>query len=90
LFKNSDIETEIDSRDLRILYLSILNFHCPLATLVMEEKTSDREREGVFDQAKGKIKEGLGKIADDESGQLKGKAVQLKGKAKEEIGKRED
>jgi len=47
---------------------------------------SDKELEGKMDQAKGKIKEGYGKLTDDKSTEAEGKADQAKGKAKEAYG----
>jgi uncharacterized protein YjbJ (UPF0337 family) len=47
---------------------------------------SDKELEGKLDQAKGKIKEEVGKLSDDSSTEVEGKADQAKGKIKEELG----
>ncbi|WP_194850448.1 CsbD family protein [Nonlabens antarcticus] len=47
---------------------------------------SDKELEGKMDQAKGKVKEGYGKLTDDKSTEAEGKADQAKGKAKEAYG----
>ncbi|BAO56440.1 CsbD family protein [Nonlabens marinus] len=47
---------------------------------------SDKELEGKMDQAKGKVKEGFGKLTDDKSTEAEGKADQAKGKAKEAYG----
>ena len=47
---------------------------------------SDKELEGKMDQAKGKVKEGYGKLTNDKSTEAEGKADQAKGKAKEAYG----
>lgn len=46
----------------------------------------DKELEGKFDQAKGKLKEELGKATNDESTEAEGKADQAEGKIKEGLG----
>lgn len=47
---------------------------------------SDKEIEGKFDQAKGKVKEEYGKATNDKSTEAEGKADQTKGKIKEGLG----
>ncbi|KQC34605.1 general stress protein CsbD [Nonlabens sp. YIK11] len=47
---------------------------------------SDKEIEGKMDQAKGKVKEGYGKVTGDKSTEAEGKADQAKGKVKEAFG----
>jgi uncharacterized protein YjbJ (UPF0337 family) len=47
---------------------------------------SDKELEGKFDQAKGKVKEEIGKATDDKSTEAEGKADQTEGKIKEGLG----
>jgi uncharacterized protein YjbJ (UPF0337 family) len=42
--------------------------------------------EGKWDQAKGKLKEDVGKVTGDRRMEISGKADQLKGKVKEGIG----
>jgi uncharacterized protein YjbJ (UPF0337 family) len=48
---------------------------------------SDQEMKGKMDQAKGNIKEGVGKLTNDKSMEAEGKADQTKGKVEETIGK---
>jgi uncharacterized protein YjbJ (UPF0337 family) len=48
---------------------------------------SDKELEGKMDQAKGKVKEGYGKLTNDKSTEAEGKADQAKGEVKEAYGK---
>ncbi|MDH2899487.1 MAG: CsbD family protein [archaeon] len=50
---------------------------------------SDTEAEGEWDQTKGKVREGLGKISGDREEQAHGKLDQSKGKAKKALGKTE-
>ncbi len=47
---------------------------------------SDKEMEGKVDQAKGKVKEGVGKATNDDSLKNEGKADQAEGKVKEKVG----
>lgn len=47
---------------------------------------SDKELDGKLDQAKGKMKEGYGKLTNDQSTEAEGKADQVKGKIKEGLG----
>ncbi len=47
---------------------------------------SDKELEGKWDQAKGKVKEETGKATDDKSLESEGKADQAEGKVKEAFG----
>jgi len=47
----------------------------------MKEKT-----EGKWDEAKGKIKEDVGKVTGDKKTEISGKADQIQGKVKEGIG----
>lgn len=47
---------------------------------------SDKELKGKLDQAKGKAKEELGKLTNDDSTKAEGKADQAKGKIKEGLG----
>lgn len=47
---------------------------------------SDKELEGKWEQAKGKVKEEAGKATDDQSLKNEGKADQAEGKIKEGIG----
>jgi len=50
-------------------------------------KSSNRDKvEGTFHQAKGKVKEMAGKIADNPKLQAKGKAEKMAGKVQEKIG----
>jgi uncharacterized protein YjbJ (UPF0337 family) len=48
---------------------------------------SKLRREGERDQAKGKIRENIGKISGDKGEEIHGKLEQAKGKAKNELGK---
>ena len=50
---------------------------------------SDKEIDGKMDQAKGNVKEGVGKLTNDKSMENEGKADQAKGELKETIGKAE-
>lgn len=50
---------------------------------------SDREAEGEYDKAKGKVRETVGKITDDKSEQAHGKWDQAKGEVKKAVGKAE-
>ncbi|OUS10125.1 CsbD family protein [Nonlabens dokdonensis] len=47
---------------------------------------SDKELEGKLDQAKGKVKEEVGKLTNDSSTEAEGKADQTEGKIKEGLG----
>ena len=47
--------------------------------------TEDRSR-GQWDQAKGEVKEGVGKPTGDRSTEVSGKLDQVKGKVEEDIG----
>lgn len=47
---------------------------------------SDQEMKGKMDQAKGKVKEEVGKLTNDKSLQAEGKADQAKGKVRETVG----
>ncbi|AGC78478.1 CsbD-like protein [Nonlabens dokdonensis] len=47
---------------------------------------SDKELEGKLDQAKGKVKEEVGKMTNDSSTEAEGKADQAEGKIKEGLG----
>ncbi|PRP66580.1 CsbD family protein [Nonlabens agnitus] len=47
---------------------------------------SDKEIDGKLDQAKGKVKEGYGKVTGDKSAEAEGKADQAEGKVKEAFG----
>ena len=46
----------------------------------------DDKIEGKWDQAKGKVKEEVGKLAGDKSTEIGGKVDQAKGKLKESLG----
>lgn len=48
---------------------------------------SDKEIDGKLNQAKGKVKEGVGKLTNDKSTEVEGKTDQAKGKVEEIIGK---
>jgi uncharacterized protein YjbJ (UPF0337 family) len=48
---------------------------------------SEEEIKGRGKQAKGKIREEVGKMTDNKTEQLKGKIEQVEGKARAEIGK---
>ncbi len=53
----------------------------------MKDKTGDElEMEGKFDEAKGKVKEQVGKIGGDRSTEIGGKFDQAKGKIKQGVG----
>lgn len=53
----------------------------------MKDKTGDElELEGKFDETKGKVKEGVGKLGGDRSTEIGGKLDQAKGKTKQVIG----
>jgi uncharacterized protein YjbJ (UPF0337 family) len=58
-------------------------------TSQMTSPTTDKT-EGKFDQAKGKVKEGLGNLADDNRTKGEGMLDQAKGKAKEGMGDAKD
>ena len=47
---------------------------------------TEEQAHGTWDQAKGKVKEDVGRAAGDSSTQLSGKVDQAKGKAEEAIG----
>jgi uncharacterized protein YjbJ (UPF0337 family) len=55
----------------------------------MTSPTTDKT-EGKFDQAKGKVKEGLGDLAGDEKTKSEGQLDQAKGKFKEGMGDAKD
>jgi uncharacterized protein YjbJ (UPF0337 family) len=55
----------------------------------MTTPTQDKT-EGMFDQAKGKVKEGLGKATGNEQAQGEGKMDQAVGKVKEGMGNVKD
>ena len=46
--------------------------------------------EGKMDRAKGNVKEGVGKVTDDESLEAEGRKDQAKGSAKEAVGNEKD
>lgn len=48
---------------------------------------SDKEIDGKLNQAKGKVKEDVGKLTNDKSTEAEGKTDQAKGKVEETIGK---
>jgi uncharacterized protein YjbJ (UPF0337 family) len=51
----------------------------------------DKDRiQGSFDQAKGKVKEGVGKMTGDQKTQAEGKVDQAKGKIENTIGSAKD
>jgi uncharacterized protein YjbJ (UPF0337 family) len=53
----------------------------------MKDKTADElKTEGKFDEAKGKVKEQVGKLGGDRSTEIGGKLDQAKGKVKQGIG----
>ena len=57
----------------------------------MKDKTGDEfELEGKFDETKGKVKEGVGKLGGDRSTEIGGKFDQAKGKVKQGIGDLKD
>jgi uncharacterized protein YjbJ (UPF0337 family) len=47
---------------------------------------ADMKAKGKADQAKGRVRETVGKVTGKKSTQLKGKAERAKGKAKEALG----
>ena len=47
---------------------------------------ADMKNKGRADQAKGRVRETVGKVTGKKSTQLKGKAEQAKGKTKEKLG----
>ncbi len=47
---------------------------------------NQEETQGQWDQAKGKVKEDVGKAAGDRSTELSGKLDQAKGKVEEKVG----
>ena len=57
----------------------------------LNEKTGDEiELEGKFDETKGKVKEGVGKLGGDRSTEIGGKFDQAKGKVKQGVGDLKD
>jgi uncharacterized protein YjbJ (UPF0337 family) len=57
----------------------------------MKDKTGDEmELEGKFDETKGKVKEGVGKLGGDRSTEIGGKFDQAKGKVKQGVGEVKD
>jgi uncharacterized protein YjbJ (UPF0337 family) len=57
----------------------------------MKDKTGDElELEGKIDEAKGKVKEQVGKLGGDRSTEIGGKLDQTKGKVKQGIGELKD
>ena len=55
----------------------------------MTDQSQDR-LEGTFDEAKGRGKEALGKLADDKSTQMEGQKDQAMGKAKQGLADMKD
>jgi uncharacterized protein YjbJ (UPF0337 family) len=54
-----------------------------------DSSTSDRA-EGMVDQGKGKVKQGVGDLTDDEQMQGEGKVDELKGKGEQAVGDLKD
>ncbi len=54
-----------------------------------DSSTRDRA-EGMFDQGKGKVKQGVGDLTDDQQAQGEGKVDELKGKGEQAVGDLKD
>jgi uncharacterized protein YjbJ (UPF0337 family) len=57
---------------------------------VMTDSSSRDRAEGLFDQGKGKVKQGLGDLTDDEQMQREGQIDELKGKGEQAVGDLKD
>jgi uncharacterized protein YjbJ (UPF0337 family) len=56
----------------------------------MTDSSSRDRAEGLFDQGKGKVKQGLGDLTDDEQMQREGQIDELKGKGEQAAGDLKD
>ena len=58
--------------------------------LAMTDSSTRDRAEGMFDQGKGKVKQGVGDLTDDEQMQGEGKVDELKGKGEQAVGDLKD
>ena len=58
--------------------------------LAMTDSSTRDRGEGMFDQGKGKVKQGVGDLTDDEQMQGEGKVDELKGKGEQAVGDLKD
>ncbi len=59
-------------------------------SLVMTDSSTRDRAEGIFDQGKGRVKQGVGDLADDKQLQGEGKVDELKGKGEQAVGDLKD
>jgi uncharacterized protein YjbJ (UPF0337 family) len=58
--------------------------------LAMSDSSTRDRAEGMFDEGKGKVKQGVGDLTDNEQMQGEGKVDELKGKGEQAVGDLKD